>query len=150
LVRNAHAVEIARPPAAVFPYLTEPECLLRWVGGLREFVPLNGGRARTGSRSKQRLRIAGRDWRFEGEVLELEPERCISVCIRGRGLRMTSRYVLDPTDAGTRLSVEVRSEFTRVFARVLGGIVEREGQRKLEADLGRLSDLVEEETVATS
>jgi uncharacterized protein YndB with AHSA1/START domain len=146
VVRNEHAVEIARPPAAVFPYLTEPDRLLRWIGGLREFVPLNGEAARKGSRSRQRMRIAGRDWAFEGEVLDFELERSLVVCIRGRGLRMTSDYRLEPTAAGTHLAVEVKSEFTRVFARLLGGIVEREGQRKLETDLHRLAGLVEDET----
>jgi uncharacterized protein YndB with AHSA1/START domain len=146
VVRNEHAVEIARPPTAVFPYLTEPERLLRWVGGLREFVPLNGEAARKGSRSRQRMRIAGRNWSFEGEVLDFEPDQRIVVCIRGRGLRMTSDYRLEPTTSGTHLSVEVKSEFTRVFARLLGGVVEREGQRKLETDLRRLTGLVEDET----
>ena len=146
MVRNKHAVEIARPPAAVFPYLTDPERLLRWVGGLHEFVPVNGTRAQKGSRSRQRMRVAGRDWTFEGEVLDFEPDRRIVVCIRGRGLRMTSDYRLEQTATGTHLSVRVKSEFTRVFARLLGGIVEREGQRKLESDLRRLAGLVEDET----
>jgi uncharacterized protein YndB with AHSA1/START domain len=146
VVRNEHAVTIARPPAAVFPYLTEPERLLRWVGGLREFVPLNGAEAQKGSRSRQRMRIAGHNWTFEGEVLDFEPDRHIVVCIRGRGLRMTSDYRLERTTTGTHLSVKVKSEFTRVFARLLGGVVEREGQRKLETDLSRLAGLVEDET----
>jgi hypothetical protein len=34
-----------------------------------------------------------------------------------------------------------------MFARLLGGLVEREGQRKLEADLARLARLVEGEGV---
>jgi uncharacterized protein YndB with AHSA1/START domain len=144
-VKNAHTVEISRPPEAVFPYLTEPELLVRWVGGLREFVPLNGGEARRGSRSRQRMRIGGRDWTFEGEVLDLEPDRRVVACIRGRGLELTSSYVLEPTDAGTRLSVDVETAATRMFARLLGGLVEREGQRKLEADLARLARLVEDE-----
>ncbi len=146
MVRNEHAVEIARPPAAVFPYLTEPDHLLRWVGGLRAFEPLDGDEARPGARSRQRLRIGGREWTFEGEVLALEPDRRIVVCIRGRGLELTNTYSLEPTAGGTRLSVAVQSGFTKVFARLLGGIVEREGQRKLEADLARLADLVEAES----
>jgi uncharacterized protein YndB with AHSA1/START domain len=145
VVTNVHAVEVGRPPAAVFPYLTDPDCLVLWVGGLREFEPLDAEEARPGARSRQLLRLGGRDWRFEGEVLELEPDRRMVVAIRGRGLRMTSTYALDPIEAGTRLTVEVTSEFTLVFARLLGGIVEREGQRKLEADLARLAELVEAE-----
>jgi uncharacterized protein YndB with AHSA1/START domain len=143
MVTNEHTVEIERPPGAVFPYLTEPDRLLRWVGGLRSFVPENGEKAEVGSRSRQRMRIAGRDWDFEGEVLELEPEERLVVCIRGRGLRMTNTYVLEPTARGTRLAVDARTEFSRVFGRLLGGFVRREGQRKLETDLGRLAVLVE-------
>ena len=40
--RNEHTIEIARPPAAVFPYLTEPELLKRWVGGLTTFEAVDG------------------------------------------------------------------------------------------------------------
>ena len=94
------------------------------------------------------MRIAGRNWTFEGEVLELEPNRRMVVCIRGRGLEMTSSYLLEPTTTGTRLTVEVRTEFSRVFARLLSGIVEHEGQRKLESDLARLASLVEAERPA--
>jgi Polyketide cyclase / dehydrase and lipid transport len=91
------------------------------------------------------MRIGGRDWTFEGEVLELQPERRIAVCTRGRGLVLTSTYDLEPAERGSRLTVHVRTEFTRVFARLLEGIVEREGQRKLETDLERLRALVESE-----
>jgi uncharacterized protein YndB with AHSA1/START domain len=146
VVTNEHEIEIGRPPEAVFPYLTEPDRLLRWVGGLRSFVPENGEEAQVGSRSRQRMRIAGHDWEFEGEVLELEPDERIVVCIRGRGLRMTNTYVLEPTGKGTRLAVDARTELSRVFGRLLGGFVRHEGQRKLETDLGRLANLVEAET----
>jgi uncharacterized protein YndB with AHSA1/START domain len=149
LVRNEHAVEIARPPAVVFPYLTEPELLLRWVGGLQEFVPVNGEKASVGSRSRQRMRIGGRDWAFEGEVLGLERDSSMVVCIRGGGLAMTSTYLLEPNEGGTRLAVAVQSDFTRLFARILGGYVQREGERKLQADLGRLAELVEAERPGT-
>ena len=140
-----HVVEIERPPEVVFPYLTEPDRLLRWVGGLRAFVPENGEEAQVGSRSHQRMHIAGRDWNFEGEVRELEPEERIVVCVRGRGLRMTNTYVLQPTENGTRLAVDARTELSRVFGRLLGSFVRHEGQRKLETDLGRLAKLVEAE-----
>jgi uncharacterized protein YndB with AHSA1/START domain len=145
VVTNEHVVEIERPPEAVFPYLTEPDRLLRWVGGLRAFVPEDGEEAQVGSRSRQRMHIAGHDWNFEGEVLELEPEERIVVCVRGRGLRMTNTYVLQPTENGTRLAVDARTELSRVFGRRLGGFVRHEGQRKLETDLGRLAKLVEAE-----
>jgi uncharacterized protein YndB with AHSA1/START domain len=91
------------------------------------------------------MHVAGRDWHFEGEVLELEPGERIVVCIHGRGLRMTNTYVLAPTDKGTRLAVGTQTELGRVIGRLLGGFVHHEGQRKLETDLARLAKLVEAE-----
>jgi uncharacterized protein YndB with AHSA1/START domain len=146
VVTNEHTVEIERPPGAVFPYLTEPDRLLRWVGGLRSFVPEDGEEAQVGSRSRQRMRVAGREWDFKGEILELEPHKRLVVCVRGHGLQMTNTYVLEPTGKGTRLAVGARTELGRVFGRLLGGFVRHEGQRKLETDLGRLAKLVEAET----
>ncbi|HEY7196902.1 MAG TPA: SRPBCC family protein [Gaiellaceae bacterium] len=145
MARNEHAIEIARPPEAVFPYLTEPELLMQWVGGLTEFTPLDAHEAQPGARSRQKMRVAGRDWTFGGEVLELEPGRRIVVEIRGRGVEIRNAYALEEANGGTRLRVSVETTVSRLFARVLGSVVAREGQRKLEGDLARLKELVEAE-----
>lgn len=150
MVRNEHAVEIQAPPEAVFPYLTEPRKLCRWVGGLKEFTPVGDGEAHVGARSRQQLRVAGRDWVFEGEVLGFEPGRKVVARLSGRGVEMTSTHALQATPAGTQLAVSVETEITRLFARLFGAIVAREGQRKLETDLGRLVELVESERETSS
>ena len=50
-----HSVEIARPAEDVFAYLVDGERMKRWVGGLREFTPLDGSEPRLGSRARQRV-----------------------------------------------------------------------------------------------
>jgi len=78
LSRTDHSVDIARPPAAVFRHLVEPELMKGWIGGLVEFTPLDEG-PRIGSRSRQRVEQAGRTWEVESEIVELVPDKRLAV-----------------------------------------------------------------------
>ncbi len=141
--RNEHTVEIARPPAAVFPYLTEPELLKRWVGGLTTFEAVDGESAAVGAQSRQVMVIRGREWKLDGELTALEPDRFVQARMDGKGLTVTTSYALEPIETGTRLTATVESDFSLLVARLFGGLVSRETQRKLRTDLARLQALVE-------
>jgi uncharacterized protein YndB with AHSA1/START domain len=145
--RNEHTIEIARPPATVFPYLTEPERLKRWVGGLTTFEAVDGEIAHVGAESHQVMAIRGREWKLDGELTALEPDRLVEAQMAGKGFTIRTCYVLEPVESGTRLTAAVESEFSLLVTRLFGGIVTRETQRKLRADLARLEALVESETV---
>ncbi len=142
--RNEHTIEIARPPAAVFPYLTEPERLKRWVGGLTTFEPVDGEGAHVGARSRQVMVVRGKEWKLDGELTALEPDRLVQARMVGKGFAATTSYLLEPVEGGSRLTATVESEFMLV-GRLLGGLVSREAQKKLRADLARLEALVEAE-----
>jgi uncharacterized protein YndB with AHSA1/START domain len=144
--RNEHTIEIARPPATVFPYLTEPERLKRWVGGLTTFEAVDGESAHVGAQSRQVMIIRGREWKLDGELTALEPDRLVQARMEGKGFKARTSYVLEPVESGTLLTATVESEFSLLVARLFGSLVGREAQRKLRADLARLEALVESET----
>jgi uncharacterized protein YndB with AHSA1/START domain len=144
--RNEHTIEIARPPAAVFPYLTEPELLKRWVGGLTTFEAVDGESASVGAQSRQVMVIRGREWKLDGELTALEPDRLVQARMTGKGFTIRTSYVLEPVATGTRLTAAVESEFSLLVARLFGSLVSREAQKKLRADLARLEALIESET----
>jgi uncharacterized protein YndB with AHSA1/START domain len=144
--RNEHTVEIARPPAAVFPYLTEPELLKRWVGGLTAFEAVDGESAYVGAKSHQVMVIRGKEWKLDGELTALEPDRFVQARMDGKGLTVTTSYALEPIETGTRLTATVESDVSLLVARLFGGFVNREAQRKLRADLAQLEALVESKT----
>ncbi|HYM63119.1 MAG TPA: SRPBCC family protein [Gaiellaceae bacterium] len=146
MYRNEHTIEIARPPATVFPYLTEPERLKRWVGGLTAFEPVEGQSAQVGALSRQVMVIRGKEWKLDGELTALEPDRFVEARMEGKGFKAKTSYVLEPVEGGTRLTTTVESEYSLLVARLLGGLVSRETQKKLRADLARLEVLVETET----
>lgn len=147
--RNEHTIEIARPPPTVFPYLTEPEQLKRWVGGLVEFAPLGDGEARVGAQSRQVMRVMGKDLRVEGELTRLEPGRLVEARLNGEGFTTTTVHRLEEIGSSTRLTVTLESAYSMLVARFFARVVTHEAQRKLEADLTRLKALVEAETTPT-
>ena len=143
--RNEHTIEIGRPPAAVFPYLTEPELLKQWVGGLKTFDAVDGEDARVGARSHQVMVVRGKEWKLDGELTALEPDRLVQARMVGKGFAARTSYLLEPVEGGTRLTATVESEFSMLVGRLLGGLVSHEAQKKLRADLARLEALVEQQ-----
>jgi uncharacterized protein YndB with AHSA1/START domain len=140
--RNEHSVAIDAPRELVFDWLTEPELMQRWIGGLLEFEPLDPGPA-VGSRSRQVMRIKGRTFKLDSVVTGLEPPTALDVAVRHKGFDSASSYRLEEHEGHTHVSVTIETTYKLFANRLLGGLVTREAQKKLVADLGRLKQLLE-------
>jgi carbon monoxide dehydrogenase subunit G len=115
--RSEHTVEIEAPRERVFAWLVEPELMLRWIGGLREFHPLDP-----------------------------EPRRLVAAELDGKGFHVDTRHELEDDGAGTTLvRAEAHTRLSGLAGRFLGGLADRGAQRKLEGDLARLKQLLEDE-----
>jgi uncharacterized protein YndB with AHSA1/START domain len=139
-----HQVETAinETPGRVFDYLTQPELLTQWMGGLVESIPVGDGRLVVGARSREVIEDNGRRFTLDSEVVGLEPGRLLAVSLTGDMFDFTSRYRLDSAGPTTRVHHTLEARYkgiTRLFAPFLRGAV----QRKLEADLARLKEAVE-------
>ena len=145
MARAQHSVEIARPADDVFPYLVDGELMKRWIGGLLEFTPLDGSKPRLGSRARQRVEQAGRTFTVESEITELEPNERLTARIEGSAFTSTVSYRLEPAAGGTRLTASAETDVRGLGGRLLGGVVARQGNRKLGGDLARLKALAEAE-----
>src|SRR5262245_10918619 len=104
--RSEHTVEIQAPRERVFAWLVEPELMLRWIGGLREFHPRDPGPA-VGARSRQVVEVAGRRMDVESRITAFEPQRLVAAELDGKGFRVDTRHELEDDGAGTTL---VRAE----------------------------------------
>ena len=136
------AVEIDRPPDAIFSFLVEPDRLRRWVSGFVQAEPLTSGPPRVGSRSIDLVRDGGREMRFETEIVEYVPPHGLSVTIGMPGMRAVSEYQLERRGLRTRVSHVQRVRYDgvlRVIGPLMGGMV----RRKLRHDLLRLKAVVE-------
>jgi len=141
--RNEHSVEIAAPAARVFPYLSEPELMKRWIGGLREFRPLDEGPA-VGSRAVQVVHVGGREWEVESEITRYEPPRELEArLVAPNAFESTATYSLEANGERTRVTTVMQSDYKGRAGRFLGGVVTRQAQKKLVTDLERLKQVVE-------
>jgi uncharacterized protein YndB with AHSA1/START domain len=142
--RSEHTVEIDAPRDRVFAWLVEPELMLRWVGGLREFHPLDPAPG-VGARSRQVVDIAGRRLEVESRITAFEPEQLVAAELDGKGFHVDTRHELEDDGDGTLVRAEAHTRLSGLAGRFLGGLADRGAQRKLEGDLARLKRLVEEE-----
>lgn len=143
VVRNTATVAISAPPAAVFPFLVEPERLKSWMGGLTESVPLTEGGPRVGARSREVVEQDGRRVELITELTAYEVNRRLHARITSDGFAVEARYLLRENAGSTVLSYETESTFDSVVFRVLAPLIQSDVQAKLEQDLARLRKLSE-------
>ena len=130
-------MEIAAPPALVFPHLVAREKRLRWMGALAESEVLGEGRFH------EVFEDLGQRIEIETEVVREEPPHLLEVRLRGATFEATSTQRLEEAGEGTRLSTVVETEYTSRLARLAAPLLTRRAQRELEADLTALKELVE-------
>jgi uncharacterized protein YndB with AHSA1/START domain len=143
--RNEHAVDIDAPAERVFPYLAQPELMRTWIGGLVEFRPIDEGPA-LGSRAIQVVEVAGKKWELESELTRYEPPLALEArLVAAKDFELVATYRLEEANGRTRVSATTETAFKHRTARLLGGVLTRKAQKKLEADLARLKLVVESE-----
>jgi carbon monoxide dehydrogenase subunit G len=136
--RNEASVEIAAPPEAVHERLVRPEERVRWVEGLVE------SRETAPGRFHEVVSDHGLRTEVEVETVREEP-LAVDARMSNRHLRATVNNRLEPTDAGTRLTVIVESEYRGLLARAAAAVVTRHAQHSLERSVQNLKRLVENE-----
>ena len=102
-----NTVTIACPPAEVFAFLAEFENVPQWNPAISQTRQIRPGPVRVGSQYRQTRTVpAPSEETFE--VYELEPDRKLSMRGTLGPFPASLTYVLDPADAGTRLTNTVR------------------------------------------
>jgi uncharacterized protein YndB with AHSA1/START domain len=141
-------VEIARPAAVVFKWITEPSRVQSWVGWLVEIQSLTPGDQAVGSRqvwvmedrnnNNQRMEIAS-------EIISLEKDRALSTRLHvPGGFEGTVSYALEPLGPDrTRLQYLGDYTYEHWLAKLLEPVISHSAQQKLEEDLARLKQLAE-------
>ncbi len=98
------SIEIAAPPSMVYPFLTQPESILRWMGDYAVLDPRPGG--------EFTLDINGVPVR--GHYVELDPPHRLVIAWGHAGSDLlppgssTVEITLEPVAGGTRLQLEHR------------------------------------------
>jgi uncharacterized membrane protein len=143
LHRNEAAVEIERPAAEIFPYLSAPERRLEWMEKLVSSEQLTDAEPGIGMRFHDVFEDHGHRIEIDAEVVEWKPGERLATRLTSSGFESTARQRLEERDGRTRIEVEIETEYRSRMARIMAGVVTRQAQKQLEADLARLKRLVE-------
>jgi uncharacterized protein YndB with AHSA1/START domain len=141
MVRNTLDVEVSRPVDEVFAYVDDDAKLRQWVTGILESSRAPGP-ARPGASFRQVVDLGNGRLELQGELTEYEPNRVLAVRLRSRLCDMDVRYEFEPRNGSTVIHYVCDSRYHKWLHRLLSSIVKRIAQKKLEADFGRLRQLL--------
>ena len=142
MVRVEHALEIARPPADVFAYLTDISKLVDWQATLLEMRQEGEGPLGVGTRLKETRKFLGRRIESELEVTAFEPDRQFDLKTLSGPVPFTVRHTLTPSNGGTRVEFVGEGEPGKVF-RMAERLVAQVARRQFTDDLETLKDRLE-------
>jgi hypothetical protein len=142
------SVDIQRPAAEVWPWITEPERQKRWVSWLVEARDLTPPPHKVGSRklwvmvdpnmNNQRIEI-------NSEVTSLAMERELTVRLSSQNM-FSGRATYTLTNlpgGGTRLRNEGEYHYDFWIARLMEPLVAPQARKKMKSDMAQLKRLVE-------
>ncbi len=139
-------IAIQAPPERVFPWLVEPQKLIRWIDGLTDIESLDDGSLKVGARSLETLREGKRTYVMETEVTALETNRLLGVRLvmrEGPGLEVDAVYTLAPEGEATRLSLVQSARYRGWWMKALAPLIDPAARKKMEANFHRLKQRVE-------
>jgi uncharacterized protein YndB with AHSA1/START domain len=146
---NEVTVEIARPPAQVFRWLSERDLAPKWVGGLAEVTPLEAGPLGVGLKERAVVVLGSERTTLEMELLAFEEGRRIRYQVTGLdqppGFTQVVDFEVEPSETGARVRIFGRIRYHRRLLRLFEPLMTRRAQRKFEEDAHRLKALVEAE-----
>jgi len=138
MATTERSVEIARPPAEVFPWLFEEDKVPQWTTGLEGYERVDSGPLGQGARFRQQLEVSGQRFTVELEVFEYDPPDGAASTFEIRGIDVVTRYALADSGGGTQLTQSVEASGGGIKGRLFIPMIQPHLERKLEADLAAL------------
>jgi len=99
-MRIEQSFRVARPPAEVFAYMTDPANLADWQPSKLSVQPLTDGPPRLGYRVKERTKVGLRTWDQVVEFTEFEPGRALTTHIVEGAMPVDGRWTFEDDGAG--------------------------------------------------
>jgi carbon monoxide dehydrogenase subunit G len=131
-VRAELTIEIARPPADVFAYLTDVSHLPEWQAGVKNAVQRD-------DRIRESRSLLGRELNTTLEIVDREEPRLFTLRALDSPVPFTVRHELEPTERGTRLKVTGEGSVPGFAA----GLLARRAEKQFRKDFERLKQILE-------
>lgn len=138
------AIEVARPPAEVFAYVTDPRHMPEWQQGCLS-GELDGPTTQVGARCTTVRRIGGGERRVTTEITEYEPPRRWADRGLDGPIRALVGVTVEPLAGGARSRVTIVVDFTGhgIGKLLVPLVVRRQAAREMPANMSRLKARLE-------
>ena len=143
MIRFQFSLDIARPPAEVFAYVTDADRLPEWQSSAVE-AQWQGEKA-PGARIREVRKFLGRRMDSELEVTEYEPDRLFGLKTLSGPVPFSVHQTLEPSDGGTRLTFVGEGE-PGGFFKLAEPVVGRVAERQFKNDFETMKDILEGRT----
>ena len=136
-------VQIDRPPAAVFAFVSDPAHFPQWAGTLvKESRQTSPGPVGVGTTFTQVNRLLGRRFTSEMRVVTYEPARRFDYETTAGPIRFAGHYTFAPVAGGTRFTSVDESQ-PAGWLRYLQPLLQPFAQRQITANLHKLKAVIE-------
>ena len=138
-------IEIARPPAKVFAYVTDPSRFGTWQENIVSGRMDGDHPPRVGSRCMTTRRIGFAERRITSEITAIDPPRRWAIHGVDGPIRATVNVTVDPLDGSTRSRVTIALDFEgHGIGRLLVPLfVRREARHEMPMNMRRLKAQLE-------
>ena len=141
------SIQIDRPPAEVFAWLTEPPKLKQWINGFEDSIPLNGDSLRVGSRSREIINSGGDRFEMLMEVTELEQNKLLGFTMDTEIFYQNGRYSLTGKNGKTILSLNSETQLKPFFVRLIEPLFTKMAAQQMEQNFQTLKSLAEKQAI---
>jgi uncharacterized protein YndB with AHSA1/START domain len=138
------SIVVPADPAVVFEHLCEPVLMKTWMKGFVRAEVKGSDELGVGSRSTDVFEENGRTIKMETEITEFEPPRVLAASVAAPQLGMASRFVLEPTDGGTRITQTASNEWKLPY-RLLSQVLNAGTKKRMAGDLERLRNVLRDD-----
>ena len=145
-MRVQRSIEIAAPPEKIWPFLVEPDKILKWFYLLQKFEYTSEQRSGVGTPFYYEEKSAGRLMKFNFKVTEwVENERLAFVMTSGSLKKDDQVWSMEVTPSGSRFTLTEDIEMPwGVIGKIMGALfVSRMVGKHLEEMLTKLKSLAE-------
>ncbi|QDU66819.1 SRPBCC family protein [Engelhardtia mirabilis] len=141
-----HQIDIAVPPAELYPRIATSAGQLEWIGGLVSAAPTEGSAdalPEVGTRFRQRLERGPIHIDLEGRVTVAQAPIRFGFEAEGRDVTFTVQVELVAAGSGTRMRQKTVVGLGNFALKLMSGKIRSELDQKQTEDLARLKQLAE-------
>jgi carbon monoxide dehydrogenase subunit G len=142
MTRVDFSLQIRRPPADVFAYLTDVDNIREWQPATEDVLRDTEGPVEVGTSYVQAMRMIGRRLETRIEVTAVDPPSLFAIRTTGGPVNFSVAHHLEPVDEGTRLRVEGEGEAGGAL-KLGGGLAVRAAGHELRKSFERLKSVLE-------